>query len=102
MVVTYSNLGPTESAVIATINTSITPNDLSNIGVPIASCKCFITDPSDIQKLAPVGAIGELIICGPTLADGYLNMHTETEAAFVSTISHTTLPFRARSHCEKV
>lgn len=43
----------------------------------------WITIPSDPTRLAAVGAIGELLLEGPFLARGYLNLPEVTNAAFI-------------------
>lgn len=43
----------------------------------------WIVDPDDVERLAPVGAVGELLIEGPALFTGYLNDAQRTEAALV-------------------
>lgn len=36
-------------------------------------CLCWIVDPEDFNRLMPIGMVGELIIEGPVVAQGYLN-----------------------------
>lgn len=43
----------------------------------------WIVDPDNLDRLAPVGAVGELLIEGPALFTGYLNDVLRTEAALV-------------------
>ncbi|PON24610.1 hypothetical protein TGAM01_v206540 [Trichoderma gamsii] len=43
----------------------------------------WITDAADPNRLAPIGAVGELVIEGPVLATGYLNDRAKTDAAFI-------------------
>ncbi|MCJ1285740.1 hypothetical protein MMC26_005081 [Xylographa opegraphella] len=43
----------------------------------------WIVNPEDWNSLVPVGAIGEILIEGPTLARGYLSDEAQTKAAFV-------------------
>ncbi|KAF4537164.1 AMP-dependent synthetase/ligase [Lasiodiplodia theobromae] len=43
----------------------------------------WIVDPADVGRLVPVGAVGELVVEGATLADGYLNDEVRTKAAFI-------------------
>ena len=43
----------------------------------------WIVSPQDVNSLVPVGAIGEIVIEGPTLAQGYLNDEAQTKAAFI-------------------
>lgn len=64
--------GPTEASVHSSTNRALSGDDPHNIGQATV-CNFFITVPDDINKLAAIGTIGELIICGNTLADGYLN-----------------------------
>ncbi|KAJ5872998.1 uncharacterized protein N7529_005351 [Penicillium soppii] len=43
----------------------------------------WLADPANIDKLAPVGAIGELLIEGPNLACGYLDSPQKTLDTFI-------------------
>jgi amino acid adenylation domain-containing protein len=73
--------GPTEASVHSSTNRALRGDDPHNIGQATA-CNFFITVPDDINKLAAIGTIGELVICGNTLADGYLNQPDLTSQAF--------------------
>ncbi|TVY92033.1 Nonribosomal peptide synthetase [Lachnellula willkommii] len=42
----------------------------------------WIVDPSNYQKLTPVGGIGEFLFEGPCLSSGYLGDHEKTDNAF--------------------
>ena len=72
-----------------------------NIGYPCGS-RLWLTGVDDPNKLVPVGAVGEILIEGPTLARGYLNDQTRTKDAFVSDLvwsrrrPNTTQPNTAR------
>ncbi|KZL81169.1 nonribosomal peptide [Colletotrichum incanum] len=44
----------------------------SNIGKPLPGCAAWIVSPDDPNVLSPVGAVGELVVEGPILAEGYL------------------------------
>ncbi|KAI4225077.1 MAG: hypothetical protein L6R40_008392, partial [Gallowayella cf. fulva] len=44
---------------------------------------CWIVDPTNHNKLVPVGSVGELLLGGPGLARGYLNDPEKTAAAFI-------------------
>ncbi|XP_044721303.1 AMP-binding enzyme domain-containing protein [Hirsutella rhossiliensis] len=46
-------------------------------------CLLWVADTADVGKLAPVGAIGELLIEGPILARGYLDAE-KTAQAFIA------------------
>lgn len=75
--------GPSECSVMCTINPSIhigtSPKSLgySSGGVN------WILDPEDPEKPVPIGAIGELVIEGPIVGQGYLNSPERTAAAFI-------------------
>ncbi|KAN0068502.1 hypothetical protein V8E54_013226 [Elaphomyces granulatus] len=43
----------------------------------------WVMNPSDISKLAPIGAVGELLLEGPTVTRGYLKDESRTAAAYV-------------------
>lgn len=76
--------GPTESTIFCSIN-KISPNSKgggSCIGKAVASVS-WVVLPSDTNRLAPIGAIGELLVEGPILARGYLNDPDKTEKAFI-------------------
>ncbi|KAH0523777.1 hypothetical protein TsFJ059_008737 [Trichoderma semiorbis] len=47
---------------------------------------CWIVEPDNYNKLAPIGCIGELVLQGHALARGYLNDKVRTEESFVSEI----------------
>ncbi|KAL5354954.1 hypothetical protein BJX96DRAFT_181049 [Aspergillus floccosus] len=53
-----------------------------NIGVSPTS-KIWVADPANIHRLAPVGAVGEMLIDGPNVGQGYLNDPEKTARAFV-------------------
>ncbi|KAJ5610211.1 hypothetical protein N7510_006930 [Penicillium lagena] len=74
--------GPSECSVIssATRNLQVT-SDPANIGYP-TGCHFWIVDRNDSTRLAPVGAVGELIIEGPIVGREYINRPEETAKAF--------------------
>jgi acyl-CoA synthetase (AMP-forming)/AMP-acid ligase II len=43
----------------------------------------WIVDPDDHNKLALIGALGELVVEGPCIAQGYLHGEEKTSAAFI-------------------
>ncbi|KAL8660627.1 MAG: hypothetical protein Q9202_006372 [Teloschistes flavicans] len=83
--------GPTEAAVHASTNVDLNPSEACNIGYS-SSGQLFITVPGSIEKLAAIGAIGELIVCGDSLAEGYFNRPDLTAQAF-----GTSLPWMSSS-----
>ncbi|KAL3462809.1 hypothetical protein BJX64DRAFT_288021 [Aspergillus heterothallicus] len=78
-----NGFGPTEASVTAAINSSVTATtDCRDIGLPL-NTRCWIVSPDDHDKLLPVGAIGEMLLEGPTLARGYLDNPEKTSEAFI-------------------
>jgi acyl-CoA synthetase (AMP-forming)/AMP-acid ligase II len=53
----------------------------TNIGHGIDTC--WIVDPNNHDRLVPIGAVGELLVEGPSLARGYLNNQQKTSESFV-------------------
>ncbi|KAI0905950.1 peptide synthetase [Ustulina deusta] len=79
--------GPSECSVTITHDVSIR-RDPTNIGRTFAGCATWITDVHNPNILCPIGAVGELLMEGPILAQGYLGLITAaTDSAF---ITHTT------------
>ncbi|KAL4967242.1 uncharacterized protein BDV14DRAFT_198344 [Aspergillus stella-maris] len=78
-----NSYGPAECAIWTNANIGVgVAADTSNIG-PRIGCSLWIVDAGDHGRLMPVGARGELLIGGPTLARGYLHNPTQTDAAFI-------------------
>ena len=75
--------GPSECAVVATVNSHVSSTSSpTNIGRAVGG-RCFITNQHDPNELAPVGAIGELVVEGSILARGYLKEPEKTKQAFL-------------------
>lgn len=54
-----------------------------NVPFAPSNAHTWIVDPDNLDRLAPIGAVGELLIEGPALFMGYLNDAQRTEAALV-------------------
>ncbi|OJJ32292.1 hypothetical protein ASPWEDRAFT_175579 [Aspergillus wentii DTO 134E9] len=75
--------GPTECTVFATMSSPLSPrHDPCDIGCALG-VHCWVVDRNDYSIPLPVGAIGELILSGPSVAHGYLNDPERTAAAFI-------------------
>jgi amino acid adenylation domain-containing protein len=72
--------GPTEATVIATMSEELKQNDDVTIGRPIQNYQITICDR--YQAELPVGAIGEIIISGAGVAQGYMNNFELTQQKF--------------------
>ncbi|CAA9964992.1 HC-toxin synthetase [Pyrenophora teres f. maculata] len=76
--------GPAETTVYSSGAPPATASsDPADIGSPIGVLN-WIVDPSEHNKLVPIGCTGELILEGPTVARGYLHNEEKTAAAFVT------------------
>ncbi|KAI3222123.1 hypothetical protein DTO012A7_8989 [Penicillium roqueforti] len=76
--------GPAECTVVFTVQSPIDFNSQGgNIGFPIAGA-CWVTDPRNPHRVAPIGAVGELLLQGPLVGRGYLNSPDQTATNFIS------------------
>lgn len=55
----------------------------TNVAFSASNAHCWIVIPENTERLAPVGAVGELLIEGPALFTGYLNDAARNAIAFV-------------------
>jgi len=75
--------GPCECTIGCTVNSSAAKGtDYLTIG-PGNGAAIWIVDPNDHESLMPVGAVGELLVEGPIVGQGYLNDPEKTAAAFI-------------------
>ncbi|TVY46934.1 Hydroxamate-type ferrichrome siderophore peptide synthetase [Lachnellula occidentalis] len=86
----YGMYGPTEAAIHCTIHPRMKASAKpGNIGLPFDTVSTFIAtainseDKESEFKVLPVGELGELVLGGPQLANGYLNREEQNKMAFV-------------------
>ncbi len=72
--------GPTEITVSSNA-ADLTEADAITIGRPLLNYEEYIVDADD--NLLPVGVVGELIICGIGVGNGYHNLPEQTQKAFI-------------------
>lgn len=78
-----SGYGVSECSVVTTISRPAEAGQSpSNIGLP-AGGVCWIVDPDDIERPMPIGAVGEVLIEGPTVARGYIKNPEATKRVFI-------------------
>ncbi|KFY06512.1 hypothetical protein V492_08014 [Pseudogymnoascus sp. VKM F-4246] len=76
--------GPCECTIGCTVNSSAaTGRDYVSIG-PGNGAAIWITNPDDHETLMPVGAVGELLVEGPIVGQGYLNDPNKTAEVFIN------------------
>ncbi|OAA72825.1 Amino acid adenylation [Akanthomyces lecanii RCEF 1005] len=79
--------GPSETSGSTTVYSwSNGIRDPTNLGRAIPETIAWIVRTDNRALLAPIGAIGELVLQGPTVARGYLNDEARTAASFVNTL----------------
>ncbi|KAJ6172405.1 hypothetical protein N7470_001472 [Penicillium chermesinum] len=91
--------GPTEAAIHCTAATHFSSSSAVNlIGRPFQTVSAFIMSlapedksvPHELKPLA-LGEIGELVVGGPQLADGYINRPEENAKAFIQSAQYGRL-----------
>jgi non-ribosomal peptide synthetase component F/aryl carrier-like protein len=76
--------GPCECTIGCTINSdTATGRDYISIGTGNGACM-WIVNPDDHEQLMPAGAVGELLVEGPIVGQGYLNDPEKTATVFIS------------------
>jgi len=80
----YNMYGPTETTIWSTVkNLTNTPANKITIGTPIINTKVYIVNKN--MQLQPLRVVGELLIGGLGLAQGYLNNIELTREKFIET-----------------
>lgn len=75
--------GPAECSVDAIVQPNVTPDsEPTNIGWGVAVAS-WVVESEETGILRPIGAVGELLLEGPTLAQGYLHDPEKTTASFI-------------------
>ena len=71
--------GPSECTSHSVMNcTAVDPSTATRLGKGAG-----VVTPTDHNILVPIGAVGELLLEGPLVGDGYLNDPAKTAAAFI-------------------
>jgi len=76
----FNSYGPTETTVTATM-VALNPGDRITIGKPLPNYNLAIVD--DALNVLPRGEVGELIISGAGVGEGYFNLPELTQQKFV-------------------
>ena len=82
--------GPTETCVFSSILDCITESERpDNIGRAVGGTH-WVVNSENHDVLVPIGAVGELVVEGPTVARGYLNDQFKTDQVFIESPSWLT------------
>ena len=73
--------GPSEATVGATVNADLSAKPYITLGKS-RGCAIWLADPTNHNQLVPIGAVGELLIEGPIVGNGYLNNPEKTKEVF--------------------
>lgn len=95
----YAMYGPTEATIHCTAVPKARAHSRVNlIGLPLKTVSAYVAslDPEDNSpdqdpRILPQGQIGELVVGGTQLAEGYLNRPEENAKAFIESPSHGRL-----------
>ena len=79
----FNCYGPAECAACSIGEVTQKDSRPANIGRQFGSCLNWVVDPENHNRILPIGAVGELLVEGPTLARGYLDDLAKTQGAFI-------------------
>ncbi|KAK5636062.1 hypothetical protein RRF57_011774 [Xylaria bambusicola] len=79
--------GPAEVGICMAIHMAAGETRPETVGYPLLNSSCWLVDPEDPNKLVSVGAVGELVVAGPSLARGYLNNEAKTTSSFLTNLT---------------
>ena len=79
----FNCYGPAECAACSIGEVFQKDSRPANIGRQFGAGVNWVVDPADHNRILPIGAVGELVVEGPTLARGYLEDLAKTRAVFI-------------------
>ncbi|PYH92366.1 acetyl-CoA synthetase-like protein [Aspergillus ellipticus CBS 707.79] len=77
-----NGFGPAEAYTCGSLTVEPDMHFPGRIG-PLFGAAGWVTVPNDVNRLAPMGAVGELLIEGPTVTQGYFSEPQKTRDAFI-------------------
>jgi amino acid adenylation domain-containing protein len=79
----FAMYAPAECTVISHIGRILPDSSPSDIGRSFRAAS-WVVDPTDHDRLVPIGTVGELVVEGPVVSTGYLKDREKTDRVFVS------------------
>lgn len=79
--------GPAEVGICLSIEMQINQTRGETVGFPLPNCSCWLVDPNDSNILVPIGAIGEMVVAGASLAREYLKDEEKTKELFLNDLA---------------
>ncbi|KAJ6437120.1 C6 transcription factor [Purpureocillium lavendulum] len=76
--------GPTECTIMCAANTNVHSAGVADSVGHGLGATLWIADVNDINRLAPIGAVGELLIEGPLIGQGYLGDEEGSQDSLIS------------------
>lgn len=78
--------GPAEVGICMIMHMRARETLAETVGYPLLNSSCWLVEPENPHRLVPIGAVGELVVAGPSLARGYLNSEAKTRSSFFSNL----------------
>ena len=79
----FNCYGPAECGACAIGEFTHLDSRPANVGRQFGGELCWVVHPDNHDRLLPIGAAGELVVEGPTLARGYLDDLVKTQTSFI-------------------
>ncbi|RBR04645.1 uncharacterized protein FIESC28_11510 [Fusarium coffeatum] len=94
----FAMYAPAECTVISHIGRILPDSQASDIGRSFRAAS-WVVNPTDHDRLVPIGTIGELVVEGPIVSTGYLKDRKRTDQVFISNPSWLS---EIRSSCGRM
>ena len=75
--------GPAEVGICIVEDIDLNKTRAETVGYPLRNSSCWLVHPQKHDQLVPIGAVGELLVAGPSLARGYINNEAVTRSSFI-------------------
>lgn len=75
--------GPAEVGICMIMHMRARQTLAETVGYPLLNSSCWLVEPENPHRLVPIGAVGELVVAGPSLARGYVNNEAKTRSSFL-------------------